>query len=85
MLKYLYDQSSDRYTPFIQTPGILKVFKTFVNAAGYQLVDDEDDDYDDDNSTSENVTSTEDMLTVKMDTEEAKLIEEGGFMDDGEL
>lgn len=39
MLKYIYDGCPHRYTPFIQTPGILKVFKTFVNAAGYEMVD----------------------------------------------
>lgn len=65
MLKYMYDQSSTRYTPFIQTPGILKVFKTFVNAAGYQLVDDHDIATDD-----------EDNIVVDINTKEAAIFEE---------
>jgi len=65
MLKYMYDQSSTRYTPFIQTPGILKVFKTFVNAAGYQLVDDHDIVNDD-----------EDDIVVDINTKEAAIFKE---------
>ena len=42
MLKYLYDNMADKYTPFIQTPGILRVFKNFVNSAGYEMVNTED-------------------------------------------
>ena len=45
MLKYVYDDIPDKYTPFIQTPGILKIFKTFVRAAGYDMVEiDENED-----------------------------------------
>ena len=39
MLKYMFDGCPSRYTPFNQTPGILKVFKTFVNASGYEMKD----------------------------------------------
>ena len=46
MLKYLHDGIADKYTPFIQTPGILKVFETFLNAAGYEMenIETEEDD-----------------------------------------
>ena len=70
MLKYMYDQSSTRYTPFIQTPGILKVFKTFVNAAGYQLVDDHDVNIDED------ADDTSDDIVVNINTKEAAIFEE---------
>lgn len=72
MLKYMYDQSSTRYTPFIQTPGILKVFKTFVNAAGYQLVDDHDVNIDEDTDDSD----TSDDIVVNVNTKEAAIFEE---------
>ena len=42
MLKYLYDDMADKYTPFNQTPGILRVFKTYVEAAGYNMVNVDD-------------------------------------------
>lgn len=43
MLKYLHDDCPDKYTPFNQVPGILKVFKTFVEAAGYEMVEVDED------------------------------------------
>lgn len=44
LLKYMFDGCPSRYTPFIQTPGILSVFKTFVNASGYEMKNVEVDD-----------------------------------------
>ena len=38
MIKYLHDDCPDKYTPFSQTPGILSVFKTFLSAAGYDMI-----------------------------------------------
>lgn len=61
MLKYLYDGCSHRYTPFNTTPGILKVFETFVNAAGYEMKNielDEDGNIIDDKENSISVLSS---------------------------
>ena len=44
MLKYVYDDIPDKYTPFVSVPGILKIFRTFVNAAGYDMVEIDDED-----------------------------------------
>ena len=44
MLKYVYDDIPDKYTPFVSVPGILKIFRTFVNAAGYDMVEIDDGD-----------------------------------------
>lgn len=44
LLKYLHDGISEKYTPFMQTPGILKVFEIYIRAAGYDMVKIEDDE-----------------------------------------
>lgn len=54
LLKYLHDGISDKYTPFSQTPGILKVFENYIRAAGYDMIQVDEDEIENDtiNNTS---------------------------------
>lgn len=63
LLKYMYDGCSMRYTPFDQTPGILKVFKIFVEAAGYEMKDVE---LDENGNIINNYDDNDDKASVKL-------------------
>lgn len=86
MLKYMYDGMPDKYTTFIQSPGILKIFKTFVNAAGYDMV--EIDDNDDKKFIQQdidlsNITISEDNdLKDTIENENFELDESFNILDD---
>lgn len=59
MLKYIYDGKAQQYTPFNQVPGILKVFKAYINAAGYDMIEVADEAAE---NLIESITDTLDSL-----------------------
>ena len=75
LLKYLYDNAPERYTPFTQKPGILSVFEVYLNASGYSMdeINESDKNKNVIQLTCDNVNEDE-CITLDV-TQELKILE----------